>query len=235
MNLILLFETDFVSSHQVRLTDRRFQHIQSIFKAELGQTLVVGKINGLIGVGQITAFNKNFLEMDVTLQRQPPAALDLILIMALPRPPMLKRTLQCAASLGIKKIIILNFSRVEKNFWQASSLRPDAIQQQLVLGLQQAKDTVMPEVILKERLKPFVEDELPFLIKGRKAFVAHPSQKEGLPKKVSGGVVLIIGPEGGLVDFEVELLKSKGVQAVNLGSRILRFENVLPFAVGKMF
>lgn len=235
MNLILLFETDFVSSHQVRLTDRRFGHIQSIVKAKPGQTLVVGKINGLIGKGQITVFNKNFLEMDVTLEYQPPVPLDLILIMALARPPMLKRTLQCAASLGIKKIIILNFARVEKSLWQSSSLMPDAIQQQLVLGLQQAKDTMIPEVILKERFKPFVEDELPSLIKGKQALVAHPGQDEGLPKKVKGGVVLIIGPEGGLVDFEVELLKSKGVKAVNLGSRILRFENVLPFAVGKMF
>jgi RsmE family RNA methyltransferase len=48
-------------------------------------------------------------------------------------------------------------------------------------------------------------------------------------------VVLIVGPEGGLIDFEVELLKGQGVQAVSLGERILRFENVIPYVIGKLF
>src|SRR5208283_3585485 len=104
-------------------------------------------------------------------------ALPVTLILALPRPPMLKRILFSAAMLGVKKIIILNFNRVEKSLWNSSSLKPKAIEEQLVLGLEQAKDTVMPEVIIKKRFKPFVEDELPILIKGKSALVAHPDKK----------------------------------------------------------
>ena len=251
MNLVLLFDSDFMvrssvnasnhpeqsegSSQKVCLTGRRFVHIQEILKVKVGQVLSVGRLNGLIGQGQVINLGKNFLEMDVDLKLEPPKPLDLTLIMALPRPPMLKRTLQCAASLGIKKIIILHFAKVEKSLWQSSALKPEAIQEELILGLEQAKDTFLPEIILKKRFKPFVEDELPQLIKGKKALVVHPGETMPLPKAGKNEVVLVIGPEGGLTDFEVDLLKSKGVQGAHLGSRILRFENVIPYCVGKMY
>ena len=128
----------------------------------------------------------SYIELEVKLDRKPPEALPLTLILALPRPPMLKRILFSAAMLGVKKIIILNFNRVEKSLWNSSSLKPQAITEQLVLGLEQAKDTMMPEVILKKRFKPFVQDELPALIKGKLALVAHPDKgSKSLPDKTS--------------------------------------------------
>ncbi len=235
MNLILIFESDFISSHHVRITDRRFFHAKEVLKVKLGQSLSVGRMNGLMGKGWVISLTDKAMELDVQLSQQPPKSLPLILILALPRPQMFKRTLLCAASLGIKKIIFLNFNRIEKSLWNSSVLGPEAIKEQLVLGLEQAKDTILPEVILKKRFKPFVEDELPLLIKNKKACLAHPGEVHSLSKVGKEGVVLIIGPEGGLVDFEVDLLKSKGFQAVSLGERILRFENVIPYAVGKMF
>ena len=51
MNLILLSDSDFITPTRVRLTGRRREHIQDILKAEQGQSLTVGKINGLMGQG----------------------------------------------------------------------------------------------------------------------------------------------------------------------------------------
>lgn len=234
MNLILLFDHDFVTPQKVRLTGRRFLHLKEILKVVPDQNVTVGQINGLIGQGSITDLNRNSLEMEVSFYQKPPSPLQLILVMALSRPPMLRRTLQCAASLGIKKIIILHCSKVDKSLWQSSALKIESIQEDLILGLEQSKDTLIPEVILKKKFKPFVEDDLPSLIQNREAFVAHPGESEVLPKIGTKEAVLTIGPEGGFTDFEVEVLKSQGVRPVTLGERILRFENVLPFAVGKM-
>jgi len=238
MNLILLFNTDFVSPTRVRLTDRRFQHIQEILKPEIGQQLTVGKINGLIGQGEVISQTSKAVELEVKLNQKPPEALPLTLILALPRPPMLKRILFSAAMLGVKKTIILNFNRVEKSLWNSSSLKPQAIEEQLVLGLEQAKDTMMPEVILKKGFKPFVQDELPTLIKGKQALVAHPGSSNVIlsPKgEESQPFVIIIGPEGGIIDYEIEALKTAGCKFVDLGPRILRTDSVLPFFVGKIF
>ncbi|MBF0490485.1 MAG: 16S rRNA (uracil(1498)-N(3))-methyltransferase [Candidatus Omnitrophica bacterium] len=236
MNMILLFEDDFVSTQKVRLSGRRFEHVKDILKATQGKELTVGQVNGKIGRGKVLELGKDYVDIDVeNASCLPPASLNITLIMAMPRPPMFRRTLQCVTSLGVKKIIILNFSRVEKSFWQSSTLRPESIREDLILGLEQAKDTILPEVILEKAFKPFVEDELPKLIQDKKAFVAHPGEEKALPKANHKGVVLIIGPEGGLVDYEVELLKSKGIQAVSLGDRIVRFENVIPYCIGKLF
>ena len=188
MNLILLFESDFVTPHRVRLTGRRFKHMQEVLKVRQNQSLTVGKINGLVGTGRLLDKESDAVELEVHLNQKPPQALPLTLILALPRPPMFKRILFSAAMLGIKKIIVLNFNRVEKSLWNSSSLKPQAMTEQLVLGLEQAKDTLMPEVILKKGFKPFVEDELPALIKGKLALVAHPggdlchSRESGNPK-----------------------------------------------------
>jgi len=234
MNLILLFKEDLITPKKARLSGRRFEHARDILKVKIGSELTVGKVNGSIGSGKIVAIAKDSLELELNLKQKAPASLDLTLIMALPRPQMFKRTLQCVSALGVKKIIILNFAKVEKSLWQSSTLKPEEIRQDLILGLEQAKDTVLPKVILKKQFKPFVEDELPDLIKDKKAWVAHPGEKGKLSKIDGKGAVLIIGPEGGLVDFEVDLLKSKGVKAVTLGERILRFEHVIPYVIGKM-
>jgi RsmE family RNA methyltransferase len=234
MNLILLSDSDFITANRVRLSDRRHLHVQEILRAELGQSLTVGKINGLMGHGTLVSKTKDTIELEVKLEGQPPEALALTLILGLPRPPVLRRVLFSCAMLGVKKIVILNFNRVEKSLWNSSSLKPQAIQEQSILGLEQAKDTAMPEVILKKAFKPFVQDELPNLIKGRIALVAHPGSTK-FPQKVSEPVTLIIGPEGGIIDYEIELLKAAGCQPINLGPRILRTETVLPFLVGKLF
>ena len=233
MNLILLSESDFIAPHRVRLSGRRFEHIQDILKAENGQGLTVGKINGLIGQGTVVDKTNDSVELEVKLESKPPQALALTLVLALPRPPMLKRILFSAAMLGVKKIIILNFNRVEKSLWNSSSLKPEAIVEQLVLGLEQAKDTLMPQVILKRGFKPFVEDELPALIKGTIALVAHPGGAKFFGKATQP-VTLIIGPEGGIIDYEIESLKAAGCQAIDLGPRILRTEYVLPYVVGRL-
>jgi len=274
MNLILLSDSDFISTHRVRLSGRRFLHIQDILKAQEGKTLTVGLINGLIGQGTIVSpkseqnqvvipdthscssfpRKRESIELEVKFDSKPPQALPLSLILALPRPPMLKRILFSAAMLGVKRITILNFNRVEKSLWNSSSLKIPAMTEQLVLGLEQAKDTLMPEVTIKKGFKPFVQDELPALIKGTLALVAHPDKKNipsllrgetCIPSPWRGGlgrgahsekpVTLIIGPEGGIIDYEIEQLKAAGCQPMDLGPRILRTETVLPFIVGKLF
>ncbi|MDO8675899.1 MAG: 16S rRNA (uracil(1498)-N(3))-methyltransferase [Candidatus Omnitrophota bacterium] len=235
MNLILLFDPDFISTNRVRLGGRRFMHVRDIHRAHAGEALSVGVLNGQMGKGTITVMGDDAVEMDVRLEAEPPSALPLTLVMALPRPNVLKRTLVCAASLGIKRIILLNFFRVEKSLWNSSALRPEAVREQLILGLEQGKDTVLPRVDLRERFKPFVEDELPALAKGTLGLVAHPGTGTPPPQNVRGPVTLVIGPEGGLIDYEAEKLTFLGFQMADLGPRILRVEAVLPYLVGRIF
>jgi RsmE family RNA methyltransferase len=45
---------------------------------------------------------------------------------------------------------------------------------------------------------------------------------------------LVVGPEGGFVPFEAELLRAQGLAAVHLGSRRLRVETAVAALVGRL-
>ena len=236
MNLVLLFPEDFQDRPGiVRLAGRRMRHVQDVHRATVGDKLCVGLVNGLVGTGRVVRSDATAVEMEVVLQDEPPTALPLLLVLALPRPKVLRRVLRAASSLGVKRLVLLHCSRVEKSFWQTPFLAQEAMQHQLVLGLEQAKDTMLPEVMLRKQFKPFVEDELPQLIAGNTALVAHPCAAESCPRSVTGATTLIIGPEGGFIPYEIEKLESMGVRSFSLGPRILSVETAVPVIIARLF
>lgn len=235
MNLILLFQNDFIDNTNVRLQGRRLKHVLEVHRASAGDELCVGVLNGQIGVGKVTLLNQTVLEMDVRLEGAPPPALPLTLVLALPRPKVLRRVLRSVSSLGVKKIILLNCFRVEKSFWQTPFLSVEAMNEQLVLGLEQARDTVLPEVQLRPLFKPFVEDELPGIIRETFSLVAHPAASDPCPRDVERAVTLAIGPEGGFIPYELEKLVACGFAPVQMGERILSVETVVPALIARLF
>lgn len=236
MNLILLAQDDFIAgSGRVRLEGRRLKHVLEVHRASVGDELRVGVLNGRIGAGNITRLDKDVLEMEVRLERDPPPALPMTLILALPRPKVLRRVLRSASSLGVKRIVLLNASRVEKSFWQTPFLREEAVQEQLLLGLEQACDTMLPEVLLRPLFKPFVEDELPGMMQGSLALVAHPVASDLCPRAVTQPVTLAIGPEGGFLPYEIEKLTACGFKPVSIGERILSVETAVPALLARLF
>ncbi|MFP8967060.1 16S rRNA (uracil(1498)-N(3))-methyltransferase [Pokkaliibacter sp. CJK22405] len=235
MNLILLDEQDFIGPNQVRLSGRRFQHIQEVHRAEPGQTLAVGLRNGAMGQGQVLSLNPEDLTMSVSLDQTAPPPLPLTLILALPRPKMLRRIIQHATTLGVSRLVLINAVRVEKSFWQTPFLTEASLLEQCTLGLEQARATHMPEILLRKRFKPFVEDELPAMMAGTTAILAHPYTEQPCPAGMTTPVTLAVGPEGGFVPYEVEKLQEAGFSAVHLGPRILRVETAVPVLISKLF
>ncbi len=229
MNLVLLLEGDWVEEgRRVRLEGRRRRHVLEIHRAGLGDELRVGRIDGATGRGRIVRLDEEALEMEISLEADPPPPLALTLVLALPRPPVLRRTLISVTSMGVKRIVLLNARAVEKSFWQSRALDEDAIFEQCVLGLEQARDTRMPEVLLRNRFRPFVEDELPAMVAGAKAVVAEPSAKADPAPGPGEPVLLAVGPESGWSDHELLGLENAGLDRISLGARPLRVETALP-------
>ena len=130
-----------------------------VHRASEGDEMTVGLLNGRMGLGHITSLSPEAMEMDVTLNVDSPPSLPLTLIMALPRPKVLKRVLRTISAMGVKRLFLINSWRVEKSYWQSPALEEEKIREQLILGLEQGKDTVLPEVTQRRLFKPFVEDE----------------------------------------------------------------------------
>ncbi len=236
MNLLLLEPADRLDADRVILRDRRLKHLQEIHQATSGDTLRVGWVNGPMGEARITRLTADEAELRlIRLDQIAPAKLPVTLILALPRPKMLRRIFQSIASLGVPRLILLNSYRVEKSFWQTPFLEPAAIREQLLLGLEQARDTQLPEVHLERRFKPFVEDQLASLVTGTRGLVSHPGDYPACPRALNEPVTLAIGPEGGWIPYEVDKLQAGGLQPVQLGERILRVETAVTALLARLF
>lgn len=227
MNLILLEEKDFTAPDRVRLIGRRMRHIVEIHRAVPGDVLRVGLIDGKIGSGRILESAEEQLSLEVELDQDPPAPLAIRLVVALPRPPSLRKVLQQATALGVKEFVLLHTRRVEKSYWSSHAVEPDSIRHELILGLEQAVDTQMPRVTLERRFKPFVEDRLPGLLENGQGLVADPTGNQPGPRGGGEPATLIVGPEGGFIPYELERLAAQGTQSVALGQRILRVETAV--------
>ena len=235
MNLILLSPEDFIAPGRVRLTGRRLAHVQEVHRASEGDRLCVGLLGGAMGSGHLTRLDSECLEMDVILDQPPPPKLPLTLVLALPRPKVLNRVLASATSLGVARIYLVNAWKVEKGYWKSPRMVEENLRLQRVLGLEQAKDTVLPELHLRRLFRPFAEEELPGITSGSLALVGHPGAPLSCPREIETPVTLAVGPEGGWIDSELASLQDAGFQAVDLGARILRTETAVAALVGRLF
>lgn len=235
MNLIILFKEDFISEDVVRLEGRRFEHVLSVHRAEVEQSLRVGLLNGKIGSGIITEMGDNHIQMKVNLDQEPPKPLESQLILAMPRPKVFARILQTVTALGVKKIYVIKTWRVQKSYWNSPVLSEEKLREHMILGLEQAKDTILPEVRIVKLFKPFVEDEIESIIKDTTALVAHPIADMDCPYNIQKPTTIAIGPEGGFIQYEVDMLKKHGFNVVGFGNRILKVETAVPYIYGKLY
>lgn len=235
MNIIILEDHHYTAPDKVRLSGRHFDHITSVLKSKVGDTLSVGKLNGPLGRARLTDIGTNRVELTVErLDMPPPATLPVSIILGLPRPRMLQRTLQTIATMGVEHLHLIQTSRVEKSFWQTPLLKADTVHEQLLIGLEQGKATQLPTIEYHQRFRPFIEDhEVPNATEGKK-LIAHPGPYAAAAASRTP-TILAIGPEGGFIQKEMEQFCDRGFEPIQLGERILRVETAIPVLLAKLF
>ena len=233
---ILLFNPEELDKDQIlTLSDeRRHIHLHKVIKPDLGDRVRVGQINGKIGTGKVIQHHSKGTKLAITLTDEPPPALPLKLLLAVPRPKMLRRILQTCATLGVAEIKLINSAKVEKSYWQTPFLQPEQVHENLLLGMEQGGLTHLPRVSSAKLFKPFVEDDLATWAGNTQRFVAHPRHAQDAPATSLTPTTLAIGPEGGFSDYEVDKLAEQGFTSISLGSRILRVETAIPVAIAQL-
>jgi len=236
MNIVLLDANQDWSRDIWSIEDQRqIKHLNQHLQLRAGDTLKVGVRDGqryLTEVVQSITAQQIMLRPIQT--ESVPNKVPVHLILALPRPKVLRRMIMDAVTLGVERISLIHSYRVDKSYWQSPFLQQ--LDDYVTLGLEQAGDTIVPEIQLYKRFKPFVEDVLPTLItEQRPAYVAHPYAEQSMPHAIAHGCNLIVGPEGGFIPYEIELLKKNGCQVMSLGNRILRTETAVSNILGRLF
>ena len=233
MNIILAEAAEVVGG-LLTVTDGRAEHIVKVLRSEVGDLLRVGVINGFKGHGTLLSLEKKFpfrATLSLELSENPGELPPLDLILALPRPIMLKRVLSQVTSLGVGTIHLINANRVEKSFWESGLLAPEEYRPHLLHGLEQAVDTRLPEIRLHPKFKPFIEDFCPTLVGAYvDLLLADPAGDHRLVDvagKKPGRVLLAVGPEGGWVDYEIGKFREQGFSCCTIGQRILKVDTAI--------
>lgn len=235
MNVILIELDEVGEDGCVVLQDRRSAHIMNVLHGKCGAKVKIGIINGPLGTGHIVDITPERkigrVVLTISTAGHAPETPMIDLILALPRPIMLKKILTQAASMGVGRLFLINANRVEKSFFNSSLLADSKYRPYLLLGLEQAGATMVPEVSIHKRFRPFVEDVLPGIIDDySRCIVAHPG---ALPlhhidrNAIKGRLLLAVGPEGGWLEYEIDKFKEQGFVAMGLGERILRVDTAV--------
>ena len=226
MNLIIIEPRELADGGRVMLSDRRAGHLRDVLRSQPGQVLRVGLLDGPRGTAVVETADAAGVTLRCAWGKDVPPIPRVDLLLALPRPKVLRRLWAQLAALGVGRILLTNAARVERVYFDTHVLDAATYRPLLIEGLQQVQDTRLPEVGIHRQLKILVEDQLDTLFPDSLRLIADPSVRQPLadavPGNFSGRLLLAVGPEGGWTAYEIELLARHSFQPVGLGPRTLR-------------
>ena len=242
MNLIILTDSDKLEPDRYTIDGPRAEHIKTILKLGVGDSFEIGLLDGPWGRGVIEKISsENIIVKIENLEEIPSPEPTVDLICALPRPQTLKKVLFTTAMMGVRNLHLIRANRVEKSYFQSPLLEPENYIPHLIEGLSQGKLTRLPKVFIHDRFKVFFEDTLPGIEKESDIkpvkLVADPESGSNLTNVInnkSGWLVFAVGPEGGWVPFEIEMMEKAGFVKFSLGRWLLRVEHAVTVALGQL-
>jgi RsmE family RNA methyltransferase len=228
VNLILLDERERVGADRFVISNGRAAHLLNVLRVAPGRTIRVGLLNGPFGEGAVEATDGRCVTLRCTFEANLPERPRVDLLLALPRPKVMRRLWAQLAALGVGQIILTNAERVERHYFDTHVLDESCYGPLLIEGLQQARDTRLPGVSIHRQFKILIEDRVDALFVNGLRLVADPSGTMSVGDAIAAHrperVLLAIGPEGGWNAFELELLEAHGFTRVGLGARTLRVD-----------
>jgi 16S rRNA (uracil1498-N3)-methyltransferase len=239
MNIILLRDADRITNDTFTVSDHRAEHIRTVLQSKVGETVEVGLLNGPLGTATIEDLGGGHIRLTVNEWREASRpAYEVDIICAVPRPKTVKKILAIAAGMNVRSLHFVRANRTDKSYLESPLLQEPERLPYLYDGLSQGKFTRLPVVEVHPLFRPFVEDEIPTLFGDSLKLVADPSGEKLTsilpPGDPRSEIAIAIGPEGGWVPFELDLLVTAGFEPFQLGPWTLRVENALVAALSQL-
>jgi len=207
----------------VVLEESASHHLSKVLRMQVGRELIV--FNGAGGEysATISEITKKTVQISVgehtSDNRESPLQLELAI--GISRGERFEWVLQKATELGVTKITPLITERTEvKVSGDRQEKMHERWQQILTSACEQCQRNILPQLHA-----PVSIDEWLKTVDSEARFVLHHRDNQGLPAdKKPQSVTLLIGPEGGLSEREIEVALAQHFFALTLGPRVLRTE-----------
>lgn len=146
MNLILCDPGEIGADGVATLTGARAAHVRQVLRAGPGDTLRLGVIDGAKGRAEVLTIGDEGVVLRCQFDSEVSVGPAVDLLLALPRPKVLRRLWAQLAALGVGRLMLSNAARVERNYFDTHLLDEAIYRPLLMEGLQQAGDTHLPRV-----------------------------------------------------------------------------------------
>lgn len=207
------------------LDDKTSHHVARVMRADVGDSLTIFNGEGGEYEGIITSINKKqvIVELKNFIPREVESSLNLYLAQGIAKGEKMDHIIQKSVELGAKKIyplitercnVKLEETRLEKKLQHWSGI--------IISACEQSGRNKIPEIFFPQTIEHLISH-----IEADWKFVLSPHQGKPLKEFSIGNdatVVLLIGPEGGLSDKEIQQTVQAGFIPLTLGPRILRTE-----------
>lgn len=254
----ILFEKSEIVDGRAEFSGERAEHVLNVLHGQVGQTLKTGELDGLVGTSAIEEIRDLHVREEGSVQRgsgllagtvvvrcnhvESPPQPWFDLVLAPPRPRVLKRLLPQLAAMGVGRIVLTGARKTEKSFWGAQLLKPEVQRPLLIEGLMQGGGSRVPEIRTERNFRHYAGSRMSEEFAESVKIVAHPyaagasDSRFGLfdGKYRDCRPVLAIGPEGGWTEEEVVLLERAGFLRHSLGPWILRTDTATVAAIAQL-
>ena len=216
-------ETDLAVNTTVELTETVFHHWVKVLRAKLGETATL--FNGQGGEYYVTLseINKKSAQVFVDAfnadNRTPSKSTLLGQVMS--KGDRMDYAIQKATELGVSKIQLLTSERCEMRLkYDRDQKKLDHWQGIAIAACEQCGMNIVPKILAPLRLEDWFTSNLP----ATKLVLAPNKDQVDVLNNVSKDLALLIGPEGGLSEAEINAANAVGFENWCIGSRVLRTE-----------
>jgi len=231
---LLLVEPGELEDDRIVLDGRRATHLREVLGVAVGSRVRAGIVGGGLGTAEVLADDGTMtLRLDITAPASEPLPVEVIL--AVPRPKVLTRTVEAIASFGAERLTLTNAWRVDKSYLSSPRLAPDALAHAARLGAEQGVTTHLPKILVYRRLMELLDTRFAARADDEVRLIAHPGGKplEHVVRS-EGPITIAVGPEGGWIERELETFVARGFTPVTLGAPILRVESAVSALLGQL-
>lgn len=216
-------EADLAVDTQIELTETVFHHWCKVLRAQVGDqaTLFNGK-GGEYHVELTEVAKKSATVQILTFNpanRTP--AIRTLLGQVMSKGDRMDYAIQKAVELGVSEIQLLTSERCEMRLkYDRDQKKLDHWQGIAIAACEQCGMNIVPKILAPLSLEKWLASELPTT-----KLVLAPNKDETDPlTQASQNIALLIGPEGGLSEAEIQAANEVGFMNWCIGERVLRTE-----------
>ena len=220
-----------IDGNKICILEEDVKHIKNVLRYKIDDSLDVCDENGVRYKTKIVNFNDNKIELDIMeiSKETTEANINVTLFQGLPKADKMDMIVQKCTELGVKEIVPVIMDRVIIKLDEKNEAKKQERWQKIAKeASKQSGRQIIPKIQKATNLKNIIEN----LSKYDIVIVPYECEKDYILKKVLRNeeknlknIAIIIGPEGGFSEDDIEILSScSNLSKVSLGPRILRTE-----------